>query len=366
MTEKKYSFFPSSSKEDWIEAAKSELEGIHPFDKLVFLKDGVPILPYYDKADSKDKTIASLPVSDNAFLGPRTWLNLVPVSVTDSRKANKDALSYLGSGADGIFFDLQATSVASDLLQDIELPFCGVAFLIDQQQASFIEDFIKYVLAKENYVHRLSGAIFWKSEPKNLKGIIEGLSDGNHFYPNGITSEESLTPTDEISSLLAKAVKRIDQLTDQGLDIKKILSATAFSIPIHSDFFLEIAKLKALRFLWRQLAGAYDKSFENTVFIHGYSPLWIKTEYQPHGNMLKSTTAALSAVLGGCDGLSIMPEDSANPLLNRIARNVSSILREESHLSHVADPTAGSYYIESLTDQFAQEAWSKFQKLVTV
>jgi methylmalonyl-CoA mutase len=366
MTEKKYSFFPSYSKEDWIEAAKSELEGIHPFDKLVFSKDGVPILPYYDQADSGGKTITTLPASDNTFLGPRTWLNLAPVSVTDSRKANKDALFCLGSGADGIFFDLKTTSNAADLLQNIELPFCGVAFLIDQQHVSFIEDFLKYVLPKGNYAQRLSGAIFLKSDPKNLKGIIEGFSNSNHFYANGITSDELLAPTDEISSLLAKAVKRIDNLTDQGLDIKKILSSTAFSLPIQTDFFLEIAKLKALRLLWCQVSRAYDTSFESPVFIHSYSPSWIKTEYQPHGNMLKSTTAALSAVLGGCDSISIMSEDASNPLSNRIARNVSSILREESHLSHVADPTAGSYYLESLTDQFAQQAWSKFQKLMTV
>ncbi len=365
MTEKKYSSFHYYSKEDWIEAAKGELEGVHPFDKLAFSKDGIHILPYYDQGDSKDKNIVPLPVSDNLFLVPRTWLNLAPISITDSRKANKTALSYLGSGADGIFFDLQAGSVAAELLKDIELPFCGVAFLVSPSQVSFIEDFLKYVQSKENYIERLSGVIFWKSDPKNLKEIIEGLSESNHFYANGLTGEEGLMPADEISSLLATAVKRIDQLTDQGLSIKKVLDATAFSLPVQTDFFGEIAKLKALRLLWSQLSRAYDKSFESPVFIHGYSPSWIKTEYRPHENMLKSATAALSAILGGCDGISIMAEDPANPLLNRIARNVSSILREESHLSQVADPTAGSYYIEHLTDQFAQQAWSKFQKLVS-
>ncbi len=365
MTEKKYSFFPPLTKEDWIEAAKGELEGIHPFDKLTFSIDGVDILPYYDQTDTKNKNIEALPISNNPFLGPRAWLNLAPVSVVDSQKANKAALSYLGSGADGIFFDLQTDFKATDLLQDIELPFCGVAFLVDPSQVSFREDFLKYVRARENYIESLSGALFWKSEPEKLKGIIEGLSDSNHFYANGLTVEEALTPTDEISSLLAKAVKRIDNLTDQGIDIKKILKATAFSLPIQTDLFVEIAKLRALRLLWSQLSRAYDRSLESSVFIHGYSPSWIKTEYQPHGNMLKSTTAALSAVLGGCDGLSIMPEDPANSLLNRITRNVSSILREESYLSQVADPTAGSYYIENLTDQFAQQAWSKFQKLVS-
>lgn len=366
MKEKKYTFSSPSGKEDWIEAAKSELEGIHPFDKLVFLKDGISLLPYYNQADLSDKTIKSLPVSENLFLGPRTWLNLAHIPVIDSHLANKTALSYLSSGADGILFDLKKDFSAADLLQDIELPFCGVAFLVDPDKVSFIDNFLEYVTSKENYVARLSGALFWKSDPKKLKEIIEDFSDSNLFYANGITSDEPLTPTDQISSLLAKAAKRIDNLTDQGLEVRKILDATAFSLPLQTDFFLEIAKLKALRQLWSQLCRAYDQSFEHPLFIHASSPPWIEVEYQPHGNMLKSTTAALSAILGGTDAISIIAEDSSNLLLTRIARNVSSILREESHLSRVADPTSGSYYVERLTDQLAQQAWSKFQKLVAV
>jgi methylmalonyl-CoA mutase len=366
MKEKKYSFFPSYNKADWIEAAKNELEGVHPFDKLVFTKEEVRILPYYDLNDALNKVIPALPISDNTFFGPRTWLNLAYLTVSDSNKANKAALSHLASGADGIFFNLQSPSGAAELLREIELPFCGVGFLIDQNNASFIEDFLHYVVAKENYLQRLSGAIFWKSESIILKDVVEDFKSSNHFYSNGIVTDETLESTDQISSLLAKAVKRIDSLTDQGLNLKMVLSATAFSLPIQTDFFLEIAKLKALRLLWSQLARAYDNSFESPLFIHCYSPSWDIKDYQPHGNMLKSTTTALSAILGGCDSLSIMPEDQSNLLLNRIARNVSSILREESHLSHVADPTSGSYYIEYLTDQLAQQSWSKFQKLVTV
>ena len=79
--------------------------------------------------------------------------------------------------------------------------------------------------------------------------------------------------------------------------------------------------------------------------------------------MLKSTSAALAAILGGCDALTVQPENE-NPMMARIARNVSSILREESHLSKVADPTAGSYYLESLTNQLAINAWKKFQNII--
>jgi methylmalonyl-CoA mutase len=72
----------------------------------------------------------------------------------------------------------------------------------------------------------------------------------------------------------------------------------------------------------------------------------------------------MAAIAGGCDSITIEPEDATNETMNRMARNVSSILRDESHFSKVADPTAGSYYIDSLTEQLSEKAWSKFQSLM--
>jgi methylmalonyl-CoA mutase len=80
--------------------------------------------------------------------------------------------------------------------------------------------------------------------------------------------------------------------------------------------------------------------------------------------MIKATTAAMAAIAGGCDSLTITPEDESHETMSRIAINVSTILREESHISKVADPTAGSYYIDSLTHQLSEKAWEKFQSLV--
>jgi methylmalonyl-CoA mutase len=83
--------------------------------------------------------------------------------------------------------------------------------------------------------------------------------------------------------------------------------------------------------------------------------------YEPAGNMLKSPLAALSAVSGGCQALSVYPEDSSDIVMERISLNVSHILREESHVNIVADPLAGSYFIDSLVEQFARNAWGLFQ-----
>jgi methylmalonyl-CoA mutase len=77
--------------------------------------------------------------------------------------------------------------------------------------------------------------------------------------------------------------------------------------------------------------------------------------------MLRSTTSSIAAICGGCDSLTVFPEDESNSMMQRMARNTSVILREESHLSKVADPLAGAYAIEVMIDTLAKESWQKFQ-----
>jgi methylmalonyl-CoA mutase len=103
----------------------------------------------------------------------------------------------------------------------------------------------------------------------------------------------------------------------------------------------------------------------SNLFIHARSTAWSNAAFEPHENMLKSTTASMAAILGGCNALTIEPALEQNSRLSRVALNVSHILREESHLNKVADPTAGSYYMENLVQQVAQQAWAKFTQNVS-
>jgi methylmalonyl-CoA mutase len=137
-----------------------------------------------------------------------------------------------------------------------------------------------------------------------------------------------------------------------------LLHKLHFIFQIDADFFLSIAKLKALRKCWATILQAYNVSAVQ-VNIHASSQAWIKESFQPHGNLIKSTTAALAAIAGGCNYLTVQPESDEEPG-NRAGRLVSAVLREESHLSRVADPTAGSYYLESLINQLAEKSWQKF------
>ncbi len=356
--------FAASTKEDWQKAARLELEGADPFEKLSFEKRKLSILPYYDQRNTDTFQSFHLTASVSEFLGARAWHNMPSITVEKESEANHRALSDLNSGADGIIFHLKKRDTNfSALLDKIEWPHCALSFQGNISLSS-LEELHTHVLKKNYVVKTLVGTVFPDAAMNQPVEILNLFEPWANFHPIGINVTVKESAAEEIANALVEAVKQIDLLTDHGFSIRHALRALAFNVTIDEDFFLSIAKLKALRLVWNNVVVSFDANISSPAFIHASSPAWNKKDYQPNGNMLKSTTAGLAAVLGGCDALTVFPEAEDNTMMNRIARNVSSVLREESHLSKVADPTAGSYYIDSLVNQLAENVWKEFQKLV--
>lgn len=358
-----FNSFQLTAKEDWLKAAKLELDGADPFQKLTQENYGLTILPYYDKTDLSTGRF-QLKAATQEFLGPRAWHNMPLIVVTNAAESNKRALNELNSGADGICFDV--TNPKTDvqaLLDKIEWPYCSINFqgnISDQ----FLNSLYSYIVERKFDVAKLTGCIFRNESVENDLGSSKLFESWNNFHPLGIEVAERKSPAEEIGTALALAVNQIDFLTDNGWSPNQALQAHAFHVPVGEDIFTSIAKLKVLRMLWYNLSLQYGTQSHGHTFIHVTSMPWIRKEYQPSGNLIKSTSAAFSAILGGCDGLTIVPEDADSAMMARVATNVSSVLREESQLSRVADPTAGSYYLESLIDQLSTQAWLSFQKKV--
>jgi methylmalonyl-CoA mutase len=163
----------------------------------------------------------------------------------------------------------------------------------------------------------------------------------------------------EIHDSGGTAVQEVAAVLAQGSDaLAADRPVTAIGLSVGSNHFMEIAKLRATRLLWSHVRAAFGLD-EAPVHLHARTAGENKTLFDPYVNLLRVTTEALSAVLGGCDSLTITP-CGFDP---RLADNVHHILREESHLDKVADPGAGSYYIEALTDRLAIEAWHLFQRI---
>lgn len=165
----------------------------------------------------------------------------------------------------------------------------------------------------------------------------------------------------ELGYAIAEGVERLAKLVEEGESVDDAARSLEFVFSIGSNYFFEIAKLRAARLLWAQAVSAFGPSDESSCFmrIHARTARANKSIYDPCTNLLRATTEALSAVIGGCQTLSVEPF-GFDP---EVALNVQRILAEEVHLDCVADPAGGSYYIEALTDALAREAWKLFQQV---
>lgn len=167
----------------------------------------------------------------------------------------------------------------------------------------------------------------------------------------------------EVADAVFDGVTLIDHLTDAGFDPRDVLPHIHFSMATSNDFFITMAKLRVIRLLWYQVIRAYgaDNIAYNQIFVHACCGPLNDTRFEPRGSLISSTTASIAAVCGGCDALTIFPEENKTAATDRIARNVSTILADEAHLNKVADPFAGSYFVENLVRDLADAAWKVFR-----
>lgn len=361
MAQNIFSTFNEASIKSWTEAAKTELGGKDPFDALTISKKNLIIKPYYDKEDTVDLTENNLKPSKNPYLGARGWYNTPEVVVKNCEAANKLALLHLNNGADGIQFILDTDIKIDKLLDQIELTACQISFSVKNEPPKILSDFVEYVNAKGFDKTQIVGGIFWRTIIDTKSISLKNLEGWDNFHALGIIISPTEDPINEIVDALLSGVACINSAEANPT---QFISQLGFSFIVGTDFFIEIAKLRAFRRLWQQVSYAYDVTDKgDSLWLHGISHPWNMNDFQPNANMLKSTTAALSAILGGCDAITIKPEEDSF-FKGRIARNVLTILREESYLNQTADAMAGSYYLESLTDQLAKTAWTKFQQKV--
>ncbi len=172
----------------------------------------------------------------------------------------------------------------------------------------------------------------------------------------------------ELAFALATGAAYLRALTERGVAIDTAAAAVALHFAIGGQFFMEVAKLRAARLLWTQVVAAFGASpAAGAPHIHTRTARRNKSAIDPHINMLRATTEALAAAVGGADSICVAPFDepfrSPDDFSRRIARNVQIILQDEAHMKRLIDPAGGSYAVESLTDQLARAAWALFQEI---
>jgi methylmalonyl-CoA mutase len=173
---------------------------------------------------------------------------------------------------------------------------------------------------------------------------------------------------EELAAALATGNLYLSEMIQRGLSVNEIAPQIRFTLTIGPNFFMEIAKFRAVRVLWSQIVETYGGSSEaQKINLHARTGLYNKTKIDPYVNMLRTTTEALSAAIAGVDSLCVGHFDEvarhANPFSQRIARNSQVILQEECGLTDVTDPAGGSWAVEWLTQKIAEKSWKRFQEI---
>ncbi|MCF8360209.1 MAG: methylmalonyl-CoA mutase small subunit [Prolixibacteraceae bacterium] len=396
MAEKKTKFFdefPPVSTEAWQNKITADLKGADFEKKLVWrTNEGFNVQPYYRQEDlERVKYLDTLPGNYPFVRGSKTnnnnWFIRQDIKVASLEDANKKALEILNKGVNSLGFILDDGTKLTPrditvLFKDIRLDSIDTALVYNNIDAAII--FANYI--SENYKNsNISASVninpldtltlkgyLSNTDLNGLKPLMEKTAALKKFRTTAITGKNfrdaGSNIVQELAFSLAMGAEYLTKLTDEGLDALTAASKLKFNMGVGTNYFMEIAKLRALRLLWAKLTEAYGVDISKcNMFIHSENTIWNKTFYDPYVNMLRTQTEAMSAVLGGTDSLTVMPFNAifeeSTPFAERIARNQQILLKEESHFDKIADPAAGSYYIENLTDSIAEETWKLFLEI---
>jgi len=388
-------FAPNTTKE-WIDKITKDLKGAD-FDRKLSWRtnEGFDVKPFYRLENMDDKAFMNTYPGDFPFTrgnkkNNNDWLVRQNITVEDVKAANAQALEILNRGIDSLGFVLNGKDLSKEelsiLLDGIYLDCIELNFEKTHGAVDLIKNIAAIANEKGIELEKICGGIsidllssystrgsYCHSEESSFNFLKETV-EAAKLLPNfrivniggRLFNNSGSSIIEELAFSMASAVEYIDRLTTAGLKIEDILPKMKFNFATGSKYFMEIAKLRSARMLWAHIVKEYGVENEELckMHIHAETSNWNKTVYDPYVNMLRSQTETMSSVLGGVDSFTVNPfneiYEEATVFSNRIARNQQLLLKEEAHFSKIADPAAGSYYIETLTESLAEQALKLF------
>ena len=359
---KLFSGFENVSAKQWKQQIQFDLKGADYNDTLVWESpEGIKVKPFYNSEDTTENQVGT---SSTGFEV------LQDIYVFDVAKSNLRAQELLTRGAESIRFTIENETVSIAELM-VNLPLENVTYFFKTKFLSvdFIAKINDYksktkadILVLVDPIHQLAQDGNWFESLENdfeklnqisQKTALNFLSiDANLYHNAGATMVQQLAYT------LAHVNEYFNRITE-------IKTPITIEIAVGTNYFFEIAKLRALRLLFNTLALEYNYALGSKIIA--VPSKRNKTLYDYNTNMLRTTTECMSAILGGADYISNLAYDAIyhkdNEFGDRIARNQLLILKNESYFDKVSNPADGTYYIESLTQQLAEKSLVLFKEI---
>ena len=410
--------------EPWREIAAKELRGKTPDDLTWQTPEGIAVKPLYTADDLEGlENQQNLPGVEPFLRGVRAtmytnrpWTIRQYAGFSTAEESNQFYRKALAGGQAGlsVAFDLAThrgydsdhprvvgdvgkAGVAIDSVEDMKTLFDGIP--LDKMSVSMtmngavLPTLASYIVAAEEQgvsPDKLAGTIqndilkefmvrntyiYPPSPSMRIVSDIIGYTSANMPKFNSISisgyhmQEAGATCVQELAFTLADGLEYVRTAVDSGLDIDKFAGRLSFFFCMGMNFFMEIAKLRAARILWARIVRQFDPKDPKSLMLrtHCQTSGVSLTAQDPYNNVIRTAYEAMSAVLGGTQSLHTNSFDEAIALPTefsaKIARNTQLILAEETGVTKVVDPLAGSYYIESLTNSLAEAAWELIQEV---
>jgi methylmalonyl-CoA mutase len=416
--------FKTVSLDDWQAAAAQSLKG-KPLESLTWhTPEGIAVKPLYTAEDVAHLPHANTMPGFAPFIrGPQATMYAVrPWTIrqyagfstaSESNAFYKKALAAGGQGV-SVAFDLAThrgydsdhprvtgdvgkAGVAIDSVEDMKVLFGGIdlanvsvsmtmngavlpvlaAFVVAgeeqgvsqaQLSGTIQNDILKEFMVRNTYIYppkpsmRIIGDIIEHTATQMPRFNSISIS-GYHMQEAG--ANQAL----ELAFTLADGAEYVKTAVAKGLNVDDFSPRLSFFWAVGMNFYLEIAKMRAARLLWCRIMQGFGAVNPKSLMLrtHSQTSGWSLTEQDPHNNVVRTTVEAMAAVFGGTQSLHTNSFDEAIALptdfSSRIARNTQLILQEETHITSVVDPWAGSYMMESLTQEMADKAWAIIEEV---
>lgn len=371
MSELHFEEFQGRTVQDWLQLVSKEL-GERSVESLSWECDqGISLSPYYTLSGN-NYALAEHPVAEQFQL----------IRHTDGKEWNRLALESLMGGTTSIGLDCThfAPGDMEVLLEGVEVSYISLSFLNMHSPSLWVKAFAEH--CDKHGVDRslLKGAFWWTDEmTSGVEALKNWHSTSRAFFPryrvvviDAVEVHElGASVLQELSWALAAGHHTLSRCIEAGIPIDEASALVQFNFAVSSSYFVEIAKLRAFRWCWKRIVQSYapDHACSAGTHVHASTSRYLQTAKDFNNNLLRATTQAMSAIVGGADAIDVVPHTSwqsthdENAL--RLARNIHQLLLEESYFSTFRNAADGAFYIEQLTDQLVMEGWKRFQNLDT-
>lgn len=354
--------FSEVSSKEWKQKIQADLKGADYNQTLIWkTNEGIDVKPFYHADEEKTTALSTNTEASE-------WLICDTIFVSDEKKSNHYAKEYLSKGAQSLKFIIPTREISiPSLLEGINCKTTKLHFELQFLDSEYTNQ-LSNISSKENiFIHtdiigNLAKSGNWFStlqeDFKQLENTVKTtstLSVNLALYQNA-----GANMVQQLAYALAHANEYLNHFNNTKQSLKFI-----FNVSVGTNYFFEIAKLRALRMLWKTLAAEYGITSDCHIFCEPTKRN--KTLYDYNTNLLRTTTECMSAVLGGANTINNLDYDAiyhkTNEFGNRISRNQLLVLKHESYFDKVNNPADGAYYIENITQQLAEKALNLFKDI---